>query len=137
MSTCRDCPTELIHDESVPPECRTLLCKPCKRKTQRAAEKRRRARKPKKPGPQKKDLPLSVRIRQHVDIKKSGPCTDCGGTFPPVAMDFDHRPNEIKLKEVSKISTFAAVDAEIAKCDLVCANCHRVRTYQRGQHKPL
>lgn len=70
------------------------------------------------------------------DLKR-GPCTDCGGTFPPECMDFDHRPGEEKLFELSKggAKTEAAILDEIAKCDLVCANCHRIRSRQRWEKK--
>jgi len=50
-------------------------------------------------------------------------------------MDFDHRPGEEKLflLKVSKMVTYKleTVLLEIAKCDLVCANCHRMRTQRR------
>ena len=62
-----------------------------------------------------------------------GPCVDCGGTFHPYAMDFDHVGDD-KVKDVSDLiqcASWQAVLDEIAKCELVCANCHRVRTYNR------
>lgn len=47
-------------------------------------------------------------------------------------MDFDHVRGE-KVADLSTMvnqcTTVAAIDAEIAKCDLVCANCHRIRTH--------
>lgn len=64
---------------------------------------------------------------------KSKPCTDCENTFPPEAMDFDHiqdnKEYEIARLVVSNSMTKAL--AEIAKCELVCANCHRIRTKKR------
>lgn len=65
---------------------------------------------------------------------KDGPCVDCGGRFDPVAMDFDHREAGSKsfaLSQVSRGYSFKRMLEEIAKCDLVCANCHRVRTRDR------
>lgn len=63
------------------------------------------------------------------DAMKDVPCLDCGGRFPPECMDFDHRPGEVKLMEMGetmrKLSLWLA---EAAKCDIVCANCHRIRT---------
>jgi len=51
-------------------------------------------------------------------------------------MDFDHvRGN--KITEVSALLGFASLERlqlEIAKCDLVCANCHRVRTRKRSNN---
>lgn len=66
---------------------------------------------------------------------KRFPCMDCGCTFPPVCMDFDHRPGEIKKAGLSKLAiqaaAFDAILEEINKCDLVCSNCHRIRTHKR------
>jgi hypothetical protein len=62
-----------------------------------------------------------------------GPCVDCGVVFHPYAMDFDHTGND-KVADVSDLIQRAGwqrVLDEIAKCELVCANCHRVRTYNR------
>lgn len=64
---------------------------------------------------------------------KSRPCMDCGQTFDPVCMDFDHRPDEVKLGSIVKFRyDEAGFLAEIAKCDLICACCHRLRTKNRG-----
>lgn len=66
---------------------------------------------------------------------KSAPCSDCGGKFPTCCMDFDHRSGETKAYNIG--SMFAhhysreLIEVELAKCDLVCANCHRVRTRDR------
>ncbi len=66
------------------------------------------------------------------------PCIDCNGVFIFIAMDFDHRPEETKLFVISTFDSkaqtatnIAKVEKEIAKCDLVCSNCHRVRTWDR------
>ncbi len=67
---------------------------------------------------------------------KSGPCADCGGVFDPICMDFDHRPGEVKAFNLSagyKVSHDRQL-AEIAKCDVVCANCHRLRTHRQRNH---
>ena len=66
---------------------------------------------------------------------KSKPCSDCGQTFHPCAMDFDH-VRGTKLRNISKIvchigRNLLKLKAELAKCELVCANCHRVRTLKR------
>lgn len=66
---------------------------------------------------------------------KAQPCADCHQTFDPVCMDFDHRAGERKRACVSELankgSILAVVIDEISKCDLVCANCHRLRTKSR------
>ena len=67
-------------------------------------------------------------------IKEMHPCMDCGNNFPACCMDFDHRPEENKVACVGRLvfsGSLADVEAEIAKCDLVCANCHRIRTRDR------
>lgn len=61
------------------------------------------------------------------------PCADCGRRFPPCVMQFDHRDPATKKYVVSKIRSRAhsTILAEVAKCDIVCTNCHRDRTYKR------
>jgi formate-dependent nitrite reductase cytochrome c552 subunit len=62
------------------------------------------------------------------------PCADCGCRFPKAAMDFDHRDPSDKSYTVSRMlfrTSTEEVLREAAKCDVVCANCHRMRTYQR------
>jgi hypothetical protein len=62
------------------------------------------------------------------------PCADCGGAFPPFVMDFDHRDPREKSFQVTDAGALLkrrdVLLAEIAKCDVVCANCHCVRTYE-------
>ena len=66
-------------------------------------------------------------------IKMAVGCADCGYKEHPVALDFDHRPGTEKLFTVAEgcRKPWAVVEAEIAKCDVVCANCHRIRTWTR------
>jgi hypothetical protein len=62
------------------------------------------------------------------------PCADCGGRYPACAMDFDHREGSDKRIDVTRMvgrAGISAILAEAAKCDIVCANCHRARTYRR------
>jgi hypothetical protein len=72
-------------------------------------------------------------------IKTATPCMDCGGTFPPECFDFDHRPGETKTHSVGYLVatrySWPRIEAEIAKCDVVCANCHRIRTKVRHQER--
>ena len=77
-----------------------------------------------------------------IQLKYQGtPCMDCGGVFPWCGMDFDHRPEETKSFEIGKMGARAAtptrlavLEKEIAKCDIVCATCHRIRTWERKQN---
>lgn len=71
-----------------------------------------------------------------LDSIKDAPCVDCGRRFPPSAMDFDHRDAGTKRVAVSRMigrAGTAAIMAEVAKCDIVCANCHRERTFCRRE----
>lgn len=67
------------------------------------------------------------------DLKLKQGCSDCGFAVHAAALDFDHRPGEVKKQQVSWLMLARAevLQAEIAKCDVVCANCHRVRTFSR------
>lgn len=78
------------------------------------------------------------RNKSHVRRKllweaKRRSCADCGVQYPPYVMDFDHvrGVKTLKLSSVVMQRSKGAVLAEIEKCDIVCANCHRERTYQR------
>jgi hypothetical protein len=72
------------------------------------------------------------RNRIVIDEGKNKPCMDCGQTFPLCCMDYDHRVPADKKKEIGRMlaeGSPKALKKEIAKCDVVCANCHRVRTH--------
>ena len=69
-------------------------------------------------------------------LKAKRPCQRCGGQFDPVCMDFDHVPGRgRKFMEVSKMVRLGyekeKILAEIAKCQSLCANCHRLLTHER------
>lgn len=74
--------------------------------------------------------------RQHlIEVKSQAVCMDCGENYPHFMLDFDHRPGEDKRCNVAMVNMFSSLDQmikEIAKCDIVCANCHRMRTYLRA-----
>lgn len=71
---------------------------------------------------------------------KNAPCLDCGNFFHPEVMDFDH-VRGIKLHNVSWMvgqgMALSRILEEIEKCDLVCSNCHRLRTWSRRQVRIL
>src|SRR5262249_43664655 len=76
------------------------------------------------------------RNQRRIREAKNVPCADCGRRFPHYIMDFDHRPGEKKCFNLAIAAgrprlSWEKIAAEIAKCDVVCANCHRERTYQR------
>jgi hypothetical protein len=63
------------------------------------------------------------------------PCVDCGETNP-IVLEFDH----VRGKKIKAVGDFAragysieTIAAEIAKCEVRCANCHRIKTHrERG-----
>lgn len=68
---------------------------------------------------------------------KNRPCADCHKRFPFYVMDFDHVRGK-KLFSMASCKLHLVGQPlldEIAKCDVVCANCHRERTYQRKKDK--
>lgn len=68
-------------------------------------------------------------------IKLDRGCIYCGYNAHPAALDFDHRNPEEKLFNISQDPKRAwnSIVEEIEKCDVVCANCHRITTDEK-QH---
>ncbi len=69
-------------------------------------------------------------------IREANPRKDCGKKYPWYVMEWDHVPERGEKKYT--ISTLAhrgmtapGLWKELAKCDIVCANCHTIRTYNR------
>jgi hypothetical protein len=78
-----------------------------------------------------------VRNRTYVTEAKKKPCVDCGICYPFYVMDLDH----VRGEKIGNVGTMVGqgialghIQAEIDKCDVVCANCHRTRTHERKQH---
>jgi len=68
-----------------------------------------------------------------VEAARAVACQDCHGSFPGVCMDFDHVRGK-KLFDVTRSSRWGSLGRlreEIAKCEVVCSNCHRLRTTKR------
>ena len=66
------------------------------------------------------------------EIKRASGCVDCGENNH-IVLDFDHLRD--KKYNVSRMIhdgfSWKAIKREIAKCEVVCANCHRIRTHCR------
>lgn len=75
--------------------------------------------------------------RAYLHNAKSAPCMDCGNRFPSECMDFDHRDSNEKSLNVGQMIGYSIenIQTEIDKCDLVCANCHRIRTHNRRMNR--
>ncbi len=86
----------------------------------------------------KKNRNLASRNREFINKLKDRPCMDCGVKYPSVCMEFDHRTPRFKYQAVGNLASshwsIKRIQQEIAKCDLVCSNCHRIRTYSKKQY---
>lgn len=112
---------------SLPYHC---YCKTCHNERQKAYYKIH---------PQSTNKSARRRVSVLREISREGrnkPCADCGKKYPFYVMDYDHVRGikgfniaTISVRKVSKEILFE----EIAKCDVVCSNCHRERTWSRGQ----
>lgn len=73
------------------------------------------------------------RLRRYVQTRKNRPCADCGIKYPYYVMQFDHlRDKEYHIGTLVNSNNTKKLELELAKCEVVCANCHAERTYQRG-----
>jgi len=66
-------------------------------------------------------------------IKEDSPCVDCGVNYPYYIMDFDHLEDKaFDINFLSSTGRIGALKKEIIKCEIVCSNCHRKRTFERS-----
>ncbi len=163
MKTCTKCGTVKPLTEyykaptkiGLTPWCKACWCARRKELYPRKAEKARaytkawRLRNPEKTKEQRrlhKKLNPNYAYNRHLpmyeylkNLKTTNQCTDCKNYFPSVSMDYDHVRGE-KYRNVSVLAWNSTdtelVDKEIAKCDLVCSNCHRIRTVKRTHEQP-
>lgn len=74
------------------------------------------------------------KYRKYVsEYKQNSGCADCGEKYPYYMLDLDHlRDKRFNLgHQLSYANSLDDLKEEIAKCEVVCANCHRIRTYNR------
>lgn len=75
-----------------------------------------------------------LRNKQKLVELFGGLCMDCKQAWPPFVMEFDHRDPALKAFNLGGTSMQFSWDRlveEAKKCDLVCSNCHRVRTHKQ------
>ena len=88
------------------------------------------------------DVQRRARVREFVRaFKETHSCRDCGMSYPHYVMDFDHVFG-VKTADVSDLMSRGScsihrIQTEITKCQLVCANCHRKRTFLRQPPRSL
>jgi hypothetical protein len=64
------------------------------------------------------------------EVKLKSGCVECGFNSHPAALQFNHRDPEQKSFEIGScvLKSWESIEAEIAKCDVLCANCHSIHT---------
>ena len=79
-------------------------------------------------------FPVTILAEEYVNAVKSlSQCIDCGEKNP-VVLDFDHvKGNKIMCisNMVRNSYSIETIKKEIKKCEIRCANCHRIVTYNR------
>jgi hypothetical protein len=89
----------------------------------------------------KKRAAFKIEWKQRLVDMHGGGCKDCGYNTHLQALEFDHLDGTDKKHDVARMLnasySFEAIAAEAAKCELVCANCHRVRTAERRATKKM
>jgi hypothetical protein len=79
-----------------------------------------------------------AKLQKSIDAYKAAHgCSGCGES-DPVVLDFDHRDSSIKKTNIASMVSdrysLEIIKKEIAKCDILCANCHRRKTFREGDH---
>jgi len=73
-----------------------------------------------------------ARNREYTRKARDIPCADCGEKYLYYVMDFDHVRGK-KLFNVGRLvnrgTSLKVLQTEMDKCDIVCSNCHRIRTF--------
>ena len=65
-------------------------------------------------------------------LKEESPCKDCSKFYPSYVMDFDHVLDKLYgIANIVRAKSRKTLLEEIAKCEIVCSNCHRIRTHNR------
>lgn len=81
----------------------------------------------------KKAKKHDLSVKMFINSLKNKPCVDCAKSYPPYVMDFDHRDPTQKEIGIAIARNRGwgknRLLKEVAKCDLVCSNCHRERTF--------
>jgi hypothetical protein len=107
---------------------RAYVCKACKSAEAKTPEFRKHNR--------EKQAKRYERAREIMRAMKDRPCVDCGGRFPHYVMEFDHPQRTNKLFSIAEragAGVTPSVLAEIEKCDLICSNCHKIRTRRQWE----
>lgn len=105
-------------------------CRDCQRATSAAHYQNNKDREKSRLAINRKRRQAEVRLL--LNELKDFPCADCGNRYKPWQIDFDH-VHGTKMANIARMLTASDVQImdEVAKCEVVCANCHRDRTHRR------
>jgi hypothetical protein len=102
-------------------------CDSCQAKYQSALRKKHRAHY------RAKETLRREQLREYQrSVRERTPCADCGQRFPWYVMEFDHPLGRNGAPLIGFIRYMSRLKAEIAKCEVVCGNCHNTRTHMRA-----
>ena len=84
----------------------------------------------------------TLRRKRKVDLLAlfGGKCVDCGFDGHFAALEFDHldpKTKKFTIGASGTARTWNALVEEAKKCEIVCSNCHKVRTYNRHVERRL
>ena len=109
---------------------RDSFCRPCRKAYGREHYLANRQRYVDQARMQKQRL-MRERTAYLFEYFKAHPCSDCAETDPMV-LEFDHlRDKRFNIGSALPYRNWESILAEIEKCEVVCANCHRRRTANR------
>lgn len=74
---------------------------------------------------------LELKKQQYIREQKIRPCMDCKKKYPYYVMEFDHKRDKVFMLSNGHKFSWDNIKKEIKKCDVICANCHRIRTHKR------
>lgn len=138
MKRCPDCgihkPLADFHLSALRRDGHQSICKSCRAVLDRARYERTRGGEARRQAKREFNRTRTEWLRS---LKVGHPCRDCGRVLPPEAMQWDHLPGMVKRGDVSTLRGLPKQQIldEIAKCDLVCTNCHILRTAARAGWK--
>ncbi|MEA2452920.1 MAG: hypothetical protein QOG04_1630 [Actinomycetota bacterium] len=110
---------------------RDAYCRPCRAAYHRDHYQRNKQRYIAKASARTQRI-VKERTEYLIAFFKEHPCADCGES-DPVVLEFDHLDEKaFGIAAGMRSRNWDAVLAEMEKCEVVCANCHRRRTSRRG-----
>lgn len=80
----------------------------------------------------KKNARARQRKAEYIRQCKDVPCAECGTRYEHYQMEFDHIGPKLICVSSMTSASWKQIYEEIAKCEVVCANCHASRTWHRG-----